>query len=93
MTPPHWHDEGHDRAPEIEVIQVMKVTWLRGQGCCERSLLRAVTGYFTMDGKQIAEDDPTPSSVHCAFHEFSHPFDGVANGGLCVEAEGREGVE
>jgi len=84
--PPHFHDESHDRAPEMEIVQVVKVTFLRGQGCCERSLVRRVTAYYGMDGRLIVEDDPSPQSIPCGFHEFAHPFDGVSNGAGCFEA-------
>lgn len=52
----HIHNV-HHRAPEVERLTVIRVTFYRGTGCCEQSTLRPVTAYYDEDGHPIVELD------------------------------------
>lgn len=46
-----------DRPPDAEVIQVVAVTFRRGEGCCDQDPTRLVTAYYSLDGQLLAERD------------------------------------
>jgi hypothetical protein len=58
----HLHDYPAP-APTIESIEVLRVEFRRGQGCCEESPVRIVTAYYEADGRLLYEfDRAAPSS-------------------------------
>jgi hypothetical protein len=59
VTRRHDHRKVFDEpAPEVAFMEVMRVTFRRGTGCCEESPVRMVTAYYLSDGQVIAEFDP-----------------------------------
>jgi hypothetical protein len=41
---------------DVEVIQVVRAVYIRGDG--HNTIMRRVTGYFSLDGTALAEHDP-----------------------------------
>lgn len=39
-------------------MTVIEVRHKRGQGCCEKSLVREVLSYYSPEGRLLAESDP-----------------------------------
>lgn len=52
------HVEQVAAAPAAVRMEVTRVTFKRGTGCCEESPVRMVTAYFADDGQKLAERDP-----------------------------------
>jgi hypothetical protein len=50
------------RPPEVRVVEVVEVRFVRGEGCCEQDRVRRVTAYFDFDGNLLAESDPEQAS-------------------------------
>ena len=44
--------------PTTERLEVVRVTFRRGRGCCEKSIVRMVTAYYDLDGTLLFEVDP-----------------------------------
>jgi hypothetical protein len=57
MNEIHRHDHP-EPTPEVDVIQVTRVVFRRGHGCCEESPVRIVEAYFYSDGNLLVEKDP-----------------------------------
>lgn len=54
MTEPHMMTL--ERDPQVSVISVVQVVFLRGNG--DTVPVRRVTQYWDFDGRMLAEDDP-----------------------------------
>jgi hypothetical protein len=52
-----------DEDPKVEAVQVILITFFRGDGKSFGSTLRHVTQVRAMDGTLIAENDPCPDAV------------------------------
>ena len=59
----HNRYSGPQHAPKVEPMVVTVVRFRRGQGCCEESLARIVTAYYSPDGELLFEDDPAPEGL------------------------------
>ena len=66
MLSPHNHDSRPfaEQSPEVERIEVTRVTFKRGTGCCQESPVRMVTAYYADDGQKLAERDPQHEADH-----------------------------
>lgn len=53
----HRHDYP-EPTPEVEYIEVTRVVFRRGHGCCQESPVRMVTAYYLLDGTLLLEQDP-----------------------------------
>jgi hypothetical protein len=51
------HVHVHQKPPEVVHMNVTRVTFYRGAGCCERSPVRAVTAYYDDMDNLIVELD------------------------------------
>jgi hypothetical protein len=62
MSEPHLHRRVPDLPPKRPVltpVTLTKVTFNRGEGCCEEDPVREVTTYYDASGEPLFEDDPT----------------------------------
>lgn len=59
----HNRRAGPALAPVVKQETVTVVQFGRGQGCCELSLVRIVTAYYSADGELLFEFDPAPEAV------------------------------
>jgi hypothetical protein len=57
-TATHPVEHYEEQTPTIERLEVVRVTFRRGKGCCEKSIVRMVTAYFDLDGTLLVEVDP-----------------------------------
>lgn len=58
MPPYHDHTKADEAsAPTVDRLEVTRVIFRRGVGCCEQSPIRWVTAYYDTDGSLIAEVD------------------------------------
>jgi hypothetical protein len=53
------YNESH-RSPRAEVIEVVRVTFLRGGGANDADPVREVHAYYTKDGAFLCDDDTYP---------------------------------
>lgn len=63
MTPTHDHNN-YDHTPTVDRIEVTRVQFHRGTGCCQESPVRIVTAYYQPDGSLLVEDDPNVHARH-----------------------------
>ena len=57
-------DEHFDEpAPSVERLEVIRSTFRRGRGCCEKSRVRFVTAYYDAVGVLLFEIDPANEEV------------------------------
>ena len=55
IHPPEHFDEP---TPETKRLEVIRVTFRRGRGCCEKSIVRMVAAYYDIEGHLLFEVDP-----------------------------------
>lgn len=48
---------GINRAPSVDVVQMVVVRFTRGEGCCDQDIAREVTAFYDMDGRLVFELD------------------------------------
>lgn len=64
MTPYHDHTKVTEtEVPTVERVEIVRVTFRRGAGCCQESPVRIVSAYFDTDGNLLFEDDPMGKAI------------------------------
>ena len=61
-APNHNHDR-YDHTPEVDRVELTRVQFHRGTGCCSESIMRIVTAYYDDDGRLLWESDPTDDGL------------------------------